>query len=241
MNFQKQFDTITGALSLFDLSYWISGTALLLSLVYVNPKLMDFLVQDNKLFLSMIFCLITAYVAGLVSWVIGKRLRYLFMVIYKRKIKAVKIDFENLFAEAIHVCNISDRSKIKNMLTKSKTLTYSYMWMKLDQSDNTDCKRRFDYICRFWTFRAIYEGLIPPVLIMSVAFYCNYITKCSCELSCLCKVVSSFDICVCLCTLTYGCFVLFLVGCLALEARKCFKTQLREVVLAFSVFCGEEM
>ena len=86
MNFQKQFDTITGALSLFDLSYWISGTALLLSLVYVNPKLMDFLVQDNKLFLSMIFCLITAYVAGLVSWVIGKRLRYLFMVIYKRKI-----------------------------------------------------------------------------------------------------------------------------------------------------------
>lgn len=127
MNFQKQFDTITGALSLFDLSYWISGTALLLSLVYVNPKLMDFLVQDNKLFLSMIFCLITAYVAGLVSWVIGKRLRYLFMVIYKRKMKVVKIDFENLFAEAIHVCNISDRSKIKSMLTKSKTLTYSYM------------------------------------------------------------------------------------------------------------------
>ena len=76
---------------------------------------------------------------------------------------------------------------------------------------------------------------------MSVAFYCNYITKCSCELSCLCKVVSSFDICGCLCTLTYGCFVLFLVGCLALEARKCFKTQLREVVLAFSVFCSEEM
>ena len=76
---------------------------------------------------------------------------------------------------------------------------------------------------------------------MTVAFYCNYITKCSCELSCLCKVVFSFDICGCLCALLYFCFVLFLVGCLALEARKCFKTQLREVVLAFSVFCSEEM
>lgn len=241
MNFQKQFDTITGALSLFDLSYWISGTALLLSLIYVNPKLMDFLFQDDKLFISMISCVITAYVAGLVSWVIGKRLRYILMVIYKRKMKAVKIDFENLFAEAIHVCNINDRSKIKSMLAKSKTLTYSYMWMKLDQSENADCKRRFDYICRFWTFRAIYEGLIPPVIIMSVAFYCNYITKCSCELSCLCKVVSSFDICGCLCALIYFCFVLFLVGCLAMEARKCFKTQLREVILAFSVFCSEDM
>lgn len=241
MNFQKQFDTITGALSLFDLSYWISGTALLLSLVYVNPKLMDFLVQDNKLFLSMIFCLITAYVAGLVSWVIGKRLRYILMVVYKRNRKAVKKDFENLFDEAICVCNINEHSKIKSMLTQSKLLTYSYMWMKLDQSDNADCKQRFDYICRFWTFRAIYEGLIPPVIIMSVAFYRNYIIKCSCDLSCLCKVVSSFDICGCLCTLTYGCFVLFLVGCLAQEARKCFKTQLREVVLAFSAFCSAEM
>lgn len=241
MNFQKQFDTITGALSLFDLSYWISGTALLLSLVYVNPKLMDFLVQDNKLFLSMIFCVITAYVAGLVSWVIGKRLRYILMVIYNRNKRAVKKDFENLFDEAICVCNINEHSKIKSMLTKGKSLTYSYMWMKLDQSENADCKRRFDYICRFWTFRAIYEGLIPPVIIMSVAIYCNYITKCSCEPTCLCKVVSSFDICGCLYKLTYGCFVLFLVGCLAMEARKCFKTQLREVVLAFSVFCSAEM
>ena len=75
MNFQKQFDTITGALSLFDLSYWISGTALLLSLVYVNPKLMDFLLQDDKLFFSMIFCGITAYVAGLVSWVVSVQKR----------------------------------------------------------------------------------------------------------------------------------------------------------------------
>lgn len=241
MNFQKQFDAITGALNLFDLSYWISGTAMLLSLVYANPKLLNFLVQDDKMFYSIIFCVAVAYVAGLISWVVGKRLRYFLMVIRKRNKNAVKIDFEELFDEAINVCQLNERSKIKYMLDKSKSLTYSYMWMKLDKSDNADCKRRFNYIGRFWTFRAIYEGLIPPVIIMSVTVYCNYITKCSCELSCLCNVFSSFYICGCLCALIYLGFILFLVGCLALEARKCFKTQLREVVLAFSAFCSEEM
>lgn len=241
MNFQKQFDTITGALSLFDLSYWISGTALLLSLVYANPKLLDFLVQDDNIFYSMIFCLSVSYVVGLISWVIGKRLRYILMMICKRKIDVVKMDFDDMFDEALSVCQLREHSKIKNMLVKSKSLTYSYMWMKLDKSDNVDCKRRFNYIGRFWTFRAIYEGLILPLIILSVSFYCHNITNCKCVLSCPCKAFTTSDICGGICAFVWLCLTLFVLGCLALEARKCFKTQLREVVLAFSVFCGEEM
>lgn len=242
MNFQKQFDTITGALNLFDLSYLVSGSAMLLVLSYVYPSLPHFLVHGDKLVFSVILCVVSAYIAGLISWVIGKRMRYLLMMVWNRKRNAVKLDFEALFEEAIKVCHIENDSKIQKMLSRSKSLTYSYMWMKLDQVEDEACKHRFDFISRFWTFRAIYEGLILPVIIFSVAFYskCSIVCIC-CKDSCICKYLS------CATIANIGWLILYIfvtgvvVAILALEARKCFKTQLREVVLAFGVFCEEDM
>lgn len=171
MDFQKQIDTITGALNLFDLSYLVSGSAMLLVLSYTYPSLQHFLVHDDKLLLSAVICIVAAYIAGLFCWVIGKRFRYVVMMIIKWDRYAVEHDFEELFGEAMGVCRVEERSKISLMQSKSKSLTYSYMWMKLDKSTDIDCKRRFDFISRFWTFRAIYEGLILPFVIFAIAFY----------------------------------------------------------------------
>ena len=43
---------------------------------------------------------------------------------------------------------------------------HKQLWMKLDKPDNADCRSRFMYISRFWVLRAIYEGLIPSVIVL---------------------------------------------------------------------------
>lgn len=241
IDFQKQFDSVTGALNLFDLSYLISGAAMLGVLSYTYPEFRYFLVHKDNMIFSAIICVVAAYISGVICWVIGKRFRYLLLVLRKRNLKAVKKDFEKLFDEALSVCEIEERSKIKKMANRNKTLTYSYMWMKLDKTSHAPCKRRFDFISRFWTFRAIYEGLIPPFVLGAFLLYPSHFSTCFCDEKCICKVVEWDDLCDVFFFFFYFITIFCIVALLAMEARKCFKTQLREVVLAFSVFCSEDM
>lgn len=115
------------------------------------------------------------------------------------------------------------------------------MWMKLDKTSHAPCKRRFDFISRFWTFRAIYEGLIPPFVLGAFLLYSSHFSTCFCDEKCICKVLEWADLCDVLFFFFYFITIFCIVAFLAMEARKCFKTQLREVVLAFSVFCSEDM
>lgn len=195
IDFQKQFDSVTGALNLFDLSYLISGAAMLGVLSYTYPEFRYFLVHKDNMIFSAIICVVAAYISGVICWVIGKRFRYLLLVLRKRNLKAVKKDFENLFDEALSVCEIEERSKIKKMANRNKTLTYSYMWMKLDKTSHAPCKRRFDFISRFWTFRAIYEGLIPPFVLGAFLLYPSHFSTCFCDEKCICKVLEWADLC----------------------------------------------
>lgn len=195
IDFQKQFDSVTGALNLFDLSYLISGAAMLGVLSYTYPEFRYFLVHKDNMIFSAIICVVAAYISGVICWVIGKRFRYLLLVLRKRNLKAVKKDFENLFDEALSVCEIEERSKIKKMANRNKTLTYSYMWMKLDKTSHAPCKRRFDFISRFWTFRAIYEGLIPPFVFGAFLLYPSHFSTCFCGEKCICKVLKWADLC----------------------------------------------
>lgn len=238
MDFQKQIDTLTGALSLFDLSYFLSGAAMMLALVYTFPEMRDFLFDDAHVVSSIGLCVVIGYILGLISWAIGKHIRYILLGLWNKK--KVKGDFDKLFEEVVAVINVEERSKIKKMINVNTSLAYAYMWQKLDQSDSDDCKNRNAYIGRFWTFRAIYEGLILPVIVLAIAFYQNNIMECFCSSSCFCIVLGNFDICCVLLQLIYVIGVLVVVRILALEARKCFKIQLREVILAYGNFCSEE-
>lgn len=240
MDFQKQIDTITGALSLFDLSYLVSGAAMLGAVSFAYPEFGGFLFHDEHVISSLMVCVVAAYIAGLFSWVLGKRMRYLAMGIWKWDKYAVKNDLEDLLDKACSVYILGERSKIKRMMDINKSMAYSYMWMKLDKADNEDCKRRFDFISRFWTFRAMYEGLMPPVIVFAIAFYTKYSVECFCSSSCFCMALKNIDICSILYFLVVFGAAALLVIALGMEARKCFKTQLKEVVNAFCEFCPEE-
>ena len=69
MNFQKQFDTVTGALNIFDMSYLVSGAAMLAVLVYAFPGFRDFVFHDNQVTLSVFVCIVITYILGMICWV----------------------------------------------------------------------------------------------------------------------------------------------------------------------------
>ena len=79
MNVQKQFDTVTGALNIFDMSYLISGTTMLGVLIYTFSGFKDFVFHKEQVTLSVIVCIVTAYVLGMISWIAGKQICYWLM------------------------------------------------------------------------------------------------------------------------------------------------------------------
>lgn len=87
MNVQKQFDTVTGALNIFDMSYLISGTTMLGVLIYTFSGFKDFVFHKEQVTLSVIVCIVTAYVLGMISWIAGKQIRYWLMKHFGKGIK----------------------------------------------------------------------------------------------------------------------------------------------------------
>lgn len=164
MDFQKQFDTVTGALNIFDMSYLVSGTTMLGILVYAFPGLKDFVFHKDQVIVSIMICVVFAYVLGMISWIAGKQIRYWMMKHFWQK-KTNDEDFESKFEETVQYFDFQDET-IKKLMKDDKNVAYSYMWMRLDNSQDEDCRSRFVFASRSWVLRAIYEGLIPPVFIL---------------------------------------------------------------------------
>lgn len=98
VNFQKQFDVVTGTLNIFDLSYWVSGSAMMEALIYSFPTIKNFVYHKDQVMLSILICVVSAYVLGMISWLAGKQIRYWLMSNLGDK-KSVDEDFAEQFAE----------------------------------------------------------------------------------------------------------------------------------------------
>lgn len=238
MNFQKQFDTITGALNIFDMSYLVSGAAMMTVLVYTFPGFRDFIFHYNQVTLSVFVCIVITYILGMICWVAGKKIRYWCINSHEDTVK-------EKVREALD--NLPPSPQIVKIKSMGMDMAYSYMWMKLDKSDNADCRSRFLYISHFWVLRAIYEGLIPSVIILGFVLFakCQTIVVCSA----LCKgyglktvifyLVKAIGI-----TWLYNYILFLIIFCLmffvgyllAKEAKRCVETQIREVVVAYYNF-----
>lgn len=118
------------------------------------------------------------------------------------------------------------------------------MWMRLDNSQDEDCRNRFVYISRFWVLRAIYEGLMLPVLLLFVSLLIKHFTMWRSwfevfnqwQSNWSGKVIYSWaeniivlilGVCI-MATFTYC-----IMNLLAKEARRCTNTQIREVIVAY--------
>lgn len=245
MDFQKQFDTITGALNIFDMSYLVSGVTMLGVLVYAFPGLKGFVFHKDQVTVSIIICIVIAYVLGMISWIAGKQFRYWMMKHFGDK-KTNDEDFKSKFQETAQCFNFQDET-IKKLIEDDKNIAYSYMWMRLDKSQDEDCRSRFVFASRSWVLRAIYEGLIPPVFILAATILVKYFSvwKGWCETfsqwqsGWTDKIILPWgeNIIVIILGAVVMTFVSYIVvKLLAREARRCANTQIREVIVAYYHF-----
>ena len=245
MDFQKQFDTVTGALNIFDMSYLVSGATMLGVLVYAFPGLKDFVFHKDQVTVSILICVVLAYVLGMLSWIAGKQIRYWLMEHFWEK-KTNDEDFESKFKEIAQCFNFQGKT-IKKLMEDDKNIAYSYMWMRLDKSQDEDCRSRFVFASRSWVLRAIYEGLIPPVFILATTILVKYFSvwKDWCETfsqwqsGWTGKIILPWgeNILVSILGAVVMTFVSYIVvKLLAREARRCANTQIREVIVAYYHF-----
>ena len=245
MNFQKQFDTVTGALNIFDMSYLVSGATMLGVLVYAFPDMKGFVFHKDQVTVSIIVCIVIAYVLGMISWIAGKQFRYWMMEHFWEK-KTNDEDFESKFKETAQCFNFQGET-IKKLMEDDKNIAYSYMWMRLDKSQDEDCRSRFVFASRSWVLRAIYEGLIPPVFVLAATILVKYFSvwKGWCETfsqwqsdwtgkiilpwgeNIIVGVIGAV-------VMTSASYII--VKLLAREARRCANTQIREVIVAYYHF-----
>lgn len=245
MNFQKQFDTVTGALNIFDMSYLVSGATMLGVLVYAFHGLKGFVFHKDQVTVSIIICIVIAYVLGMISWIAGKQFRYWMMKHFGDK-KTNDEDFKSKFQETAQCFNFQGET-IKKLMEDDKNIAYSYMWMRLDKSQDEDCRSRFVFASRSWVLRAIYEGLIPPVFILAATILVKYFSvwKGWCETFSQWQsgwtgkiilpwgeniIVGVIGVVV----MTSASYII--VKLLAREARRCANTQIREVIVAYYHF-----
>lgn len=245
MDFQKQFDTVTGALNIFDMSYLVSGVTMLGVLVYAFPDMKGFVFHKDQVTVSIIVCIVIAYVLGMISWIAGKQFRYWMMEHFWEK-KTNDEDFESKFKETAQCFNFQGET-IKKLMKDNKNIAYSYMWMRLDKSQDEDCRSRFVFASRSWVLRAIYEGLIPPVFILAATILVKYFSvwKGWCETfsqwqsGWTGKIILPWgeNIIVSILGAVVMTFVSYIVvKLLAREARRCANTQIREVIVAYYHF-----
>lgn len=245
MDFQKQFDTITGALNIFDMSYLVSGVTMLGVLVYAFPDMKGFVFHKDQVTVSIIVCIVIAYVLGMISWIAGKQFRYWMMEHFWEK-KTNDEDFESKFKETAQCFNFQGET-IKKLMEDDKNIAYSYMWMRLDKSQDEDCRSRFVFASRSWVLRAIYERLIPPVFVFAATILVKYFSvwKGWCETfsqwlsdwtgkiilpwgeNIIVGVIGAV-------VMTSASYII--VKLLAREARRCANIQIREVIVAYYHF-----
>lgn len=234
MNFQKQFDTLTGALNLFDLSYLVSGAAMIGVVALVFPSCLYLMNTMSKLYF-VVAIIFATYITGMFSWIIGKRMRYFFTKIFEGV--EIEEDFQHVFATTYAVLNFHT-TEIRNMIDRDKNVAYAYMWQKLEANEKDVGKRRFLFISRFWTLRAIYEGLILPFTLLVIwSFWKSGIVErfwkaCEYQDATVLKFFSYFLI---------GVYIWYIVvSCLSREARRCANTQIKEVIIAYYHFFEEK-
>lgn len=119
--------------------------------------------------------------------------------------------------------------------------------MRLDNSQDEDCRSRFVFASRSWVLRAIYEGLIPPVFILAATILVKYFSVWKGWCEALSQWQSGWtgvlipswgeNIIVSILGAVVMTFVSYIVvKLLAREARRCANTQIREVIVAYYHF-----
>lgn len=215
-NFQKIIDILSNAFSVLDFSFMISGMSSFLIIVYDLYCHDIFFLMEN-IGLTIVCGVFLAYLCGLFSWIVGKRIRSVFF----NKDKS----FNKTYQEAMDFVNkyqLQNSQVLFDGDTVCKKKAYTYMWTGLEKIEAA--KDKVSFIRRFWVMRAVFEGLIATCLLGVIALI---------DL----KIYQGDE----LEWLTVGVLSVLLLVCAwlsAKEAKSCVENEITEVILSYYTYRG---
>ncbi len=160
--FNALFSKIGDFFDVFDLSFIVSGAALIGS-IYIWLEASDFslpstIKKDINVFTLVVMC----YIAGLVCFALGRFIRYRIIYIFLKKEKRNKY---NKFVEALKAHQLTDYEKYRPYLDEENLQSsrlYIRLWAEIRQ--NEELAPSFSLLRRYWVMAATYDGLASVAL-----------------------------------------------------------------------------
>lgn len=147
----KVIDALGNAFSVFDFSFFISGAVTLgfiaLDLHYYGH---DGILQLQG-WTSVLIYILAIYVCGLMSWSIGKQMRWGLLRLLWGK-DGIKKDFDKILKETLSV-KVSKEETVNT----TETSLYQQMWIKIEKDPKS--AGRMSYLNKMWVMVALFEGL----------------------------------------------------------------------------------
>jgi len=213
----KIFNTLGEALGVFDFSFFISGfTTFSFLMVEVHHYKSDIFYKLTG-WEAAVAVILVIYVCGLMSWALGKMIRWALLCIRHLSRHGIRDDLKVVMQETQQGLGINETSNNYEVL-------YSKLW--IDLSKKEEGKERIAFINQMWVKRAMFEGLIVSWL---VGFIVAFDVECYQTLFNLKE-----DSCV-PCILKVTMFILALVS--VYMGTEYARNQIKEIVVAHHEIC----
>lgn len=172
-------EAIGNAFSVFDFSFFVSGTVTL-SFIVLD---MHYYGYNGILYLegwkAVAIYILAIYVCGLMSWSVGKLMRWAILWLIWWKKRGINGDFKTQF-EKIESCYIVNPTETGN---KTNDVKYSEMWIEIEKEDNL--ARKLNSLNKMWVMVALYEGLAFSWIVGLLVYFDGWLVGKWIKTSCL--------------------------------------------------------
>ena len=166
----KRVDALRNAFSVFDFSFFISG-AVTLGFVALD---LHYYGHDGILQLqgwtSVLIYILAIYVCGLMSWSVGKLMRWGILRCLWGK-DGIKKDFDMILtrAKAENAIRQGENSETENLGGNNDNTGYKKMWIVIEKDEELTSK--LSSLNKMWVMVAVFEGLAFSWIVGVVVYF----------------------------------------------------------------------
>lgn len=223
---EKFTEPLGKALSVFDFSYFISG-AVTMGFVALD---MHYYGHNGPYilggWLGIVLLVLATYVCGLMSWSIGKTIRWWILRLILWKKDPVSEDFERIYRESRFVFGNERTQQAENTdLSMKHKIDYTSMWIELEK--NEMAAPRLAYMNRMWVMTAVFEGLITSWIVGLIVYLDGWLIGGWIKTGCI--VYNIIPI-----------LILLVLVCVSfVRATEYARGLIREVIAAYHMYCED--
>ena len=223
---EKFTEPLGKALSVFDFSFFISGAATMGGIALD----MHYYGHDGPYaiggWLGPALLIIATYICGLMSWSIGKTIRWWILRLVLCEKDPVNADFERIYQESQYVLGNKKPHEAENTDVSMKhNIDYTSMWIVLEK--NEKAAPRMTYMNKMWVMTAVFEGLITSWIVGLMVYLDGWLIGGWIKTECIIYNIIPIFI---LLAFVYVSFV---------RATEYARGLIREVIAAYHMYCEE--